>query len=284
MRNLKYLPDNKGELSLDFYIKWYENIIEKKSNLSELKDLKDDISERYEEYLIKFNSELLILIPPSLYKKNFPPLLGCYKSEVSQLKELKRLIKENQPVELRGTCQYCGIGDPKTMDHYLPISFFPEYSVLALNLIPCCKDCNSKKDNHWKKDDYRGIINLYLDKLPKQQYLFGQVKWENRLPVVRFQIENRSKIDVNIFSVIENHFERLNLIDLYNDKSSALLDQIIEIFAYYSDDRDEKSITHRLLRDAVDKKLKFGPNYWESILKQTLAGDDKFLKYLCNIK
>lgn len=40
-------------------------------------------------------------------------------------------------------CPFCGgIGTPRNLDHFLPKAFFPQFSVLPLNLVPSCRDCN----------------------------------------------------------------------------------------------------------------------------------------------
>lgn len=42
-------------------------------------------------------------------------------------------------------CPCCGgLGErPNTIDHYLPKSYFPQFSILPLNLIPTCSICNT---------------------------------------------------------------------------------------------------------------------------------------------
>ena len=45
----------------------------------------------------------------------------------------------------RNLCPYCGQRVVATLDHYLPKSAFPDFSVHPHNLIPCCRDCNSSK-------------------------------------------------------------------------------------------------------------------------------------------
>lgn len=43
----------------------------------------------------------------------------------------------------REKCPFCGgIGFPRTLDHFLPKKSFPQFSVLPLNLVPSCRDCN----------------------------------------------------------------------------------------------------------------------------------------------
>lgn len=44
-----------------------------------------------------------------------------------------------------GKCPFCGFGHVSTLDHFLPKSRYPLFSVLPANLVPCCADCNKGK-------------------------------------------------------------------------------------------------------------------------------------------
>lgn len=40
-------------------------------------------------------------------------------------------------------CPFCGgIGRPRNLDHYSPKAHFSQFSILPINLIPSCRDCN----------------------------------------------------------------------------------------------------------------------------------------------
>lgn len=62
-------------------------------------------------------------------------------------------------------CPFCGgIGEPKNLDHFLPKTRFPQFSVFPLNLIPACLDCNldSKKTSYASTEEEQ-TIHPYLD-------------------------------------------------------------------------------------------------------------------------
>ncbi|WP_245558798.1 HNH endonuclease, partial [Arhodomonas aquaeolei] len=52
----------------------------------------------------------------------------------------------------RGRCPLCGHGQASTLDHYLPKSRYPQLAVVPLNLVPCCKDCNTGKGERFSSD------------------------------------------------------------------------------------------------------------------------------------
>ncbi|MEE4098637.1 hypothetical protein [Pseudomonas viridiflava] len=47
--------------------------------------------------------------------------------------------------ELLGSCPMCGNSALGTVEHYLPKTPFPEFSVFSLNLVPSCSSCNQKR-------------------------------------------------------------------------------------------------------------------------------------------
>ena len=44
-----------------------------------------------------------------------------------------------------GKCPFCGFGQAKTLDHFLSKACYPAFSVLCVNLVPVCTDCNKGK-------------------------------------------------------------------------------------------------------------------------------------------
>lgn len=275
---------NLNNISTENLINWYTAIVENK-HLSEIKtnleEITDDIENRFNEYLNNFSSNQFINILDSEYIENHSGLLSCYKSEGDTLKLLKKEIKDNQQDDLKGVCQYCGILKPKTFDHYLPISKFPEFSALAINLIPCCKDCNGKKHNYWKENQERGIINFYIDNIPNSRFLFGSIVFIADIPHVEYQLRNpNNTIDNFIYRIIQKHYARLELIDLYKEESSDELGEIIRTFVIYIENPTIDDLKQNLITDAQQLQNQFGLNYWRAVLRISLSESNIFLNYI----
>lgn len=62
-------------------------------------------------------------------------------------------------------CPFCGgIGTPRNLDHFLPKTFYPQFSVLPSNLVPSCRDCNMDgKAQNFAKNAEEQIIQPYSD-------------------------------------------------------------------------------------------------------------------------
>jgi len=61
-------------------------------------------------------------------------------------------------LQAAGDCPYCGLDDPRTLDHCLPKSIYPHLSVSPLNLVPSCWACNLAKT-----DTIGASVNAYSD-------------------------------------------------------------------------------------------------------------------------
>jgi hypothetical protein len=77
----------------------------------------------------------------------------------------KGYIKEIRDRTFSGSCPLCGSLHTGTLDHYLPKTTFPEFSIYSLNLIPACTHCNTGG----KRATYKGaapparFIHPYFD-------------------------------------------------------------------------------------------------------------------------
>ncbi len=183
----------------------------------------NSVKGRYKIYTKHCSNNELHLFPLSIFNGvDAVNLAECYGKN-SEVKKLKELIYKAQPEHIRYECQYCCIGDStESFDHYLPVSSFPEFSVLSLNLIPCCSKCNSIKGNNWKDaGGSRNIVNMYYDPLPTQSFLRCEVKYKRNTPVIDYYIENTHGIDPLLYQIIDRHFSRLGLLKRFKQRTNT---------------------------------------------------------------
>lgn len=91
-------------------------------------------------------------------------LMDLYDNGVVKSKGRPRNIYDAILVAAQGRCPYCaGIGDAKTLDHYLPKAKFPALAVHPYNLIPACRDCNTEAAAGYPTSLELQPINPYLD-------------------------------------------------------------------------------------------------------------------------
>ncbi len=115
----------------------------------------------------------------------------------SDLKKLyeQYLSKEGQPARNEvydkimrvETCVFCDIGLAKDLDHFLPKSKYPQFSILPCNLVPSCVDCNrTEKRVIIPRDKSKQLIHPYFDKS-----IFFEEQWIRvSLSIDKVQLDN----------------------------------------------------------------------------------------------
>jgi hypothetical protein len=103
----------------------------------------------------------------------FSPDIRIELKELYKTRRSSGHIKRIRDYHFSGSCPLCGSLATGSVDHYLPRSIFPEFSIYSLNLIPACSSCNSEE----KGATYIGvksparIIHPYFDKLADKPIL-----------------------------------------------------------------------------------------------------------------
>lgn len=85
-------------------------------------------------------------------------------------------------------CAFCGHQSASTLDHYLPKSSFPAFSVNPANLIPCCRDCNTHKGRKVTTTAGGQLFHPYFDNFVEHRWLLAKVV-EQAPPAVIFYID-----------------------------------------------------------------------------------------------
>lgn len=70
-----------------------------------------------------------------------------------------------------GRCPLCTLKPASTLDHYLPKSLYPIYSVTPINLIPACRDCNTDKLISYPRNSEEETLHPYFDDIENEIWL-----------------------------------------------------------------------------------------------------------------
>lgn len=233
------------------------------------------------------------------YEELLPDLQGISDSEITNIEDKNALescynrnekgylegfvvskIISQQTVQHKNSCPYCGIDKPRTIDHYLPKSIYPEFSIFPPNLIPCCGYCNSKKKDRWQKNGERLFINLYYDDIPNDKFLFAEFHFSenkiNPVPTISYQI-NLEGINGNIKVILANHYKELKLTDEY---SLSVEEEISNIYDEIKHNTHKSIEFHKSnIKIRLDTFVrKYGVNYWKSALLEALLDCDEFFE------
>ena len=259
-------------------IVWYERIMDSKRGvvLINLKSLHPRIKDYYKKYSEKVKNKKFDKISPFTFNTaEQQALKHCYDSPTNDLNLLKKTILDIHTKVVGYTCQYCSTSIPNTFDHYYPKELFPEYSVLSINLIPACSRCNQNKGDEFDPSD-RQIINLYFENLTSTQYLFCKITYSDDIPEVEFYIK-KNGISKNKFKIINAHFNKLKLAELYKLKANDVITETTISLKSYCKNKNIKVTANELLSEADRLKKIHGTNYWKAILKEGLSKNSTYL-------
>lgn len=232
------------------------------ANINTLRVLKD---KKFKRKTTKYNP----LVFENISRLEFIKLYEQYF--VSKDKPDARAIYDQILASAKQKCPYCcGVGNPRNLDHYLPKAHFPKYSILPVNLVPSCRDCNmdAKADKIISSYEHQ-LLHPYLDK----PHFFND-QWIN--------IEFDSKVlDINttFFYVVKtpeswndldkervkNHFKTCNLGVRF---SKDAIDLFITINQQIQDFRASGLDNHivNCLLEPYLKNSNRSTNHWEKVL------------------
>lgn len=193
----------------------------------------------------------------------------CYTSNTKPVLQLKKDLFEYLGYN-RAICPYCQISEPVTLDHFLPESQFPEFSILSANLIPVCPVCNGTKLAQYSANGQRLFFNPYFDDIANNRFLFAILTPGPSSVTVAYRIERPAGLDNYIFRILQNHFVMLKLADRYMRQASSKLFGIIEIINRHKR-LGEDEITSILKQKADECTVINGINHWETALYFALS-------------
>ncbi|MBR7191637.1 hypothetical protein [Gordonia sp. SCSIO 19800] len=174
-------------------------------------------------------------------------------------------------------CCLCGLRDVSELDHYLPKTIFPEYSVLTLNLIPVCGVCNRLKSEHYKAlDGRKAFIHAYFDDLPyEEEFLVARVDVD-RAVLPFFEVAQTSQMSSETFDVLSGQFKRFGLAMYYAEEAVELLADKSDAIEGYFSDGGALAVQEYLARDARSVRKRHGANFWKSATLSAAASSTDF--------
>lgn len=279
MKNL-----NPYELvSIDFY----DELVRTKKNTKLNPNYKDrlanyrvNIGTNFVQYDSNYNDKTLtVMTPNGCNAEKTKDLLSLYSYSNSVISKLKIKLTTTEFNRVENTCQNCTIGEVSSFDHFLPKDEFPEFSVHPKNLIPSCSKCNGKKSIIWREGTNSIFLNLYLDELPDNQYLFVDINHNMDLAYT-YNIDNRNQIDPTLFRIIESHYKRLDLTQRFKENSYKVVSELTNTINSFKNRLSRVEIIDSIIEIENSNIALYGSNYWQSILKIALVQNNDFMNQL----
>ncbi|MDN5079583.1 hypothetical protein O8C89_03495 [Aliarcobacter butzleri] len=296
----KIIPINYNSSDFDNYIydensviikgkeKIHENIASIKSKITDYESNKHNL-ENLEQtvYTVASDTECKKLLEEERNNELYCCLYKLYDSKSNHSKKFKQSIRD-----ISKKCPYCSIDTPSHLDHYLPRSIFPEFSVLSLNLIYSCSICNSnyKGDKYLNDADERLYINPYFDDFIDTISFLKckiEVPTTSIYPEFNFYIDDSLQATHNYeYKIVKNHFDNLNLETRYLDQ---IVDEKFKRFKNRYIDKERcqfKTVTLEQLKDNIQYELdgldELNINNWEKVFWISLKNCDECLNLIVN--
>lgn len=190
-------------------------------------------------------------------------LFDLYDKRLVRGKEPRKYYNQIKASPKLGKCPYCGLGQVATLDHYLPKSEFPIFSILPNNLIGCCRDCNTIKINI-----VSNTIHPYYDDFTKTQWLFAKVNWSEL--TMDFFVDTQNINNDLDRKKIEGHFSVYELAKRYAVEAASELNDLGIEFG-------NKNLTKTDIKEELNEKFKSKAmnhiNHWKTAMYQALCQD-----------
>lgn len=217
------------------------------------------------------------LVPHGYVTPDKDDLLKLYNSKAKKLVAFKNSATTILDNRASTVCQYCTINSANTLDHIVPKSEYSEFGVNHKNLLPSCSECNGYKLDRFKNNNNRLFLNLYTDVLPSIQYLFVDIQIINGVIEVDYRLSNINNINVQLFNIIESHYEKLYLFRRFKAKTNIIISEMTNLINA-SIGKISKQTFIDLTLDKINRdKLLHGSNHYKLVLEEVLLNYNPYL-------
>lgn len=275
----------------DDTFEFYKEVVASKKNSKQDNDYKerlagfqDTVENQFEHYDDSFgNNDLVGLASHGYIDGDKADLLRLYSYKGKNIQKLKVAVTTTARNRILSTCQNCTIGEVNSFDHFVNKEEFPEFSVHPNNLFPSCTKCNSYKGQEWREHGQVTYLNLYLDNLPEDQYLFVDINVEdNDVILTEFYVENLNGINPVFFERIQNHYSNLHLCQRFQENADTVITSLENTVRTYADKLPLEDIIELVIENSERDLIYYGYNYWKSILVIALMRNDDFIEMAIN--
>lgn len=182
-------------------------------------------------------------------------------------------IRMSAPYNL---CPYCGFGSVETVDHFLPKGRYSPLSVLPLNLVPACRDCNGEK-----LDSIISAGNIHSHPYYEQKCVIDD-EWlcasiaQAQIPYAVFESVAPAAWPADVSHRVTNHFKEFDLPRRFSIQASERLVYFANLIHGMYVNGAAGIVVATLQQQARAERVAHGVNSWQSALAKTVTNDAWF--------
>lgn len=248
------------------------------SFFSDIDSIINTLTERETLYIEKVDNNTLFEITRD---QNISPRVN--KDDMIRYYDYRILQKPNGRIYYDGLilsaphniCPYCTIRAVKTVDHFLPKSKYPSYSITPVNLVPCCRDCNTNKKISYPTNSIDQTFHPYFDNLDTECWIKAELRQTDPLSFQYFVIRPNNW-DENKKERANFHFDSYSINELFSNEANRELRGMQNCF------KKLYSQNINLLRLHIEETYiscldGHGLNDWKTLMYKELSTNEWFL-------
>lgn len=173
-----------------------------------------------------------------------------------------------------GKCPLCSQRIVRTLDHYLPKSKYPIFSITPINLVPACTDCNKDKLVEVPTKGEEETLHPYFDDVEGKGWLKMKI-FKCKPFLIEYFVSPPNDWDEMLKKRIQFHFIVYSLNELYSihaqEEFENIKNQLTELHTNLGND----ALKNHLL-DSYDTREKVNKNSWQTAFYYALSNDLNF--------
>lgn len=173
-----------------------------------------------------------------------------------------------------GICPLCSHREVTQIDHYLPKAEYPRLSIVPINLVPACSDCNKLKLEDYPTKPEEETLHPYFDNIEHDLWLTASVN-HTTPPTIQFQVTPSVGWDKLLADRVSFHFQSLLLAKLYSTQAAVELVQInLSLIKLYTSSGAEG--VRKYLLEGAESRSHANINSWQAAMYNATAADNWF--------
>lgn len=171
-------------------------------------------------------------------------------------------------------CPLCSQRTVSTLDHYLAQSRHANLTIVPINLVPACAECNKSKLDRQPADEIDQSFHPYFDNYDDGRWLAAEVV-EGAPAALRFRVVHPAGWSATKFHRAERHFTAFKLAPLYASHAGVELTNIhYSLFRIAA--RGDANDIRSFLVDRAESARAAHLNSWQTATCEALAASDWF--------
>lgn len=177
---------------------------------------------------------------------------------------------------VHGRCPLCGIGTVNTLDHYLPKTHFPVYSVTPNNLVPACNWCQGEKSEYYPTTNGGQLLHPYFDDVDNEVWLVAEVV-AGAPAVFRYFASPPNHWTPSAKARVAAHLKELNLPVLFSSNAGSRLSEIRARLANLHQKGGEEAVRAHLHEELASIEADYKNSWAAAMYRAAIASD-----WFCN--